>query len=59
MKEIDPSILVDTPWWKIKEDDASTKNESWWDAYVQMSDPELSRALSPDISEYIRRNEQA
>ncbi len=34
MRETDPSILVDTPWWEIKEDTASIANESWWDAYV-------------------------
>jgi len=28
MRETDPSILVDTPWWEIKEDGASTANES-------------------------------
>ena len=59
MRETDPSILVDTPWWEIKEDTASTANESWWDAYVQMPDPEPPRAPSPSLSEYIRRHEQA
>ncbi len=29
MRETDPSILVDTPWWEIKEDTASIANESW------------------------------
>ena len=28
MKETDLSILVDTSWWEIKEDNASTENES-------------------------------
>ncbi len=59
MRETDPSILVDTPWWEIKEDMASTANESWWDAYVQMPDPELSRAPSPSLSEYVKRHEEA
>ena len=58
MKETDPSILVDTLWWEIKENDASTENESWWDAYVQMPDPKPLRVPLPNISEYIRRNEQ-
>src|SRR6266498_2720664 len=57
MKETDPSILVDMPWWEIKEDDASTENESWWDAYMQIPDLESLRALSPNLNEYIRRNE--
>ncbi len=34
MRETNPSILVDTLWWEIKEDETSTANESWWDAYV-------------------------
>ncbi len=59
MRETDPSILVDTPWWEIKEDTASTANESWWDAYVQMLNEEPPRAPSPSLSEYIRRHEQA
>src|SRR6266540_280461 len=57
MREIDSSILVDTPWWEIKDDTAFTENESWWDEYVQMPNQELLRAPSPNISEYIRRNE--
>ncbi len=57
MRETDPSILVDTPQWEMKEDSASTANESWWDEYVQMLNPEPLRAPSSDISEYIRRNE--
>jgi len=28
MRETDPSILVDTPWWEIKENEAPTENES-------------------------------
>src|SRR6266498_664240 len=44
MRETDPSILVDTPWWKIKEDTAFIANESWWNAYVQMPDSEPLRA---------------
>ncbi len=56
---MDPSILVDTPWWEIKESEAPTENESWWDEYVQMLNSEPPRAPSPNISEYIRRNEQA
>ncbi len=59
MRETDPSILVDILWWEIKENTASTANESWWDAYVQMPDPELLRALSPSLSKYIKRHEQA
>jgi len=59
MRETDPSILVDTPWWEIKENTASTANKSWWDAYVQMPDPEPPRALSLSLSEYIRRYEQS
>ena len=59
MRETDPSILVDMPWWEIKEDTASTANESWWDAYVQMPDPTPPRALSPSLSEYIRRHKQS
>src|SRR6266542_3383585 len=59
MRETDPSILVDMSWWEIKEDTASTANESWWDAYVQMLDPTPPRASSPSLSKYIRRHEQA
>src|SRR6266496_6364889 len=59
MRETDPSILVDTPWWEIKEDTASIANESWWDAYVQMPDLTPPRAPSSSLSEYIRRHEQA
>ncbi len=29
MRETNPSILVDTPWWEIKEDIAFTANKSW------------------------------
>src|SRR6266498_862062 len=36
MRETDPSILVDMPWWEVKEDTASIANKSWWDVYVQM-----------------------
>ena len=28
IRETDPSILVDTPWWEIKEDEAFMENES-------------------------------
>ncbi len=59
MRETDPSILVDTPWWEIKEDEAPTKNESWWDKYIQMPNPEPPRAPSPSLSDYVRRYEQA
>ena len=59
MREIDSSILVDTPWWEIKEDEPPTENESWWDEYIQMLNQESSRALSLSIDEYIRRNQQA
>jgi len=59
MRETDPSILVDTSWWEIKEDGASTANESWWDAYMQMPDSESLRAPSSSLNEYIRRHEQA
>ncbi len=59
MKETDPSILVDTPWWEIKEDGASIENKSWWDAYVQMPNEEPPRASSPSLSKYIKRYEQA
>src|SRR6266540_16252 len=44
MRETDPSILVDTSWWKIKEDTTPTKNESWWDEYIQMLNQESPRA---------------
>src|SRR6266540_6448298 len=53
MKEIDPSILVDTPWWETKNNETSMANESWWDAYVQILDLELPRAPLPSLSEYI------
>jgi len=59
IRETDLSILVDTPWWKIKEDETSIANESWWDEYIQMPNPKLPRASSPGIDEYIRRNMQA
>ena len=51
--------MVNTSWWEIKESEAPTDNESWWDEYVQMPNSEPLRTLSPDLSEYIRRNKQA
>ena len=59
MRETDPSILVDTPQWEIKEDGAFTANESWQDEYIQMLNLEPPKAPSPNLSEYIKRNRQA
>ncbi len=59
MRETDPSILVDTPWWEIRESEAPTENKSWWDEYVQMPNSKPLRVSSPNLSEYIRRNKQA
>src|SRR6266540_4175547 len=35
------------------------QNESWWDEYIQMPEPEPPRVLLPSLSDYIKRHEDA